>query len=281
MRATGDEVGNTQGTPANDSLAVDRASHPIVPEPSQSPNRAYQLYWEVDVPVLGVAAVLGAARIARTEGNAPAFCVQETPEDQRDTVACDPSELNFVDRPVAGWWSPSWAATSDYLLLGLGVAPIAVLWVDEGAVNMLNDVVVIYQSTLIAAALSGISSMSAGRGRPYVYGTEAPLSARESPEGGLAFFSGHSAMAFALSTSTFWTLQRTHPDDALPWGTTAASGVAVSRVLAGRHFPTDVMAGTIVGVGIGTLIPMLHGIPVQVIPEVDDDAASVSLIGGF
>ncbi len=283
--ATDDSAENAQ-PPTTDHPLVDRATHPILPEPSRSPNRAYQLYWEVDLPVLGVSAVLGAARIARTEGNSPAFCVQEIPEDQRDTVACDPSELNPIDRPVAGWWSPSWSATSDYLLLGLGAAPIAVLWVDEGFVNMLNDVVVIYQSTLIAAALSGISSMSAGSGRPYVYGTEAPVSARESPEGGLAFFSGHSAMAFALSTSTFWTLQRTHPDDALPWvalgvGTTVASGVAVSRVLAGRHFPTDVFAGTIVGVGIGTLIPMLHGIPVQVIPEVDDQAASLSLVGAL
>lgn len=264
-------------------LGGTRAATPIVPK---TPHRAYQLYWEIDVPVLGVAAVLGAARIARTEGNSPAFCVQQIPEEQRETVACDPDELNPIDRPVAGRWSPEWSTTSDYLLLGLGAAPIAVLWIDEGFVSMLNDVVVIYQSTLIAAALSGISSMSAGRGRPYVYGTEAPVGARISPEGGLAFFSGHSAMAFALSTSTFWTLQRTHPTDALPWvalgvGTAGASSVALARVLAGRHFPTDVIAGTVVGTGIGTLIPMLHGIPVQVIPEVDDESASLSLTGAF
>jgi membrane-associated phospholipid phosphatase len=264
----------------------DRAATPIVPEPSRRPQRAYQLYWEIDLPVLGVAAVLGAARIARTEGNSPAFCVQQIPQEQRATVACDPDELNPIDRPIAGRWSPGWATFSDYTLLGLAAAPIAVLWVDEGLVNTLNDVVVIYQSMLIAASLSGISSMSAGRGRPYVYGTEAPLGARQSPEGGLAFFSGHSAMAFAVSTSTFWTLQRTHPDGALPWvalgvGSAGASSVALARVLAGRHFPTDVIAGTVVGVGIGTLIPMLHGIPVQVIPELDQNAANLTLVGAF
>jgi membrane-associated phospholipid phosphatase len=268
------------------NLAAERPATPIVPEPAKRPHRAYQLYWEVDVPVLGVAAVLGAARMARTEGNAPAFCVQQIPEAERETRGCDPNELNFVDRPVAGRWSPFWSDVSDYLLLGLGAAPIAVLWIDEGFLNMLNDVVVIYQSTLIAAALSGLSSLSAGRGRPYVYGTKAPLSARTSSEGALAFFSGHSSMAFALSTSTFWTLKRTHLTGPLPWialgvGTAGASGVALARVLGGRHFPTDVMAGAIVGLGIGTLIPMLHGIPVQVLPELTSDAAALSLAGAF
>jgi membrane-associated phospholipid phosphatase len=266
--------------------ASERAATPILPEPSKPPRRAYQLYWEIDLPVLGVAAVLGGGRFAHTEGGAPAYCVQQIPEDQRATVACDPDELNFVDRPFAGRWSPTWSTVSDYVLYGLAVAPIAVLWVDEGFVSMLNDVIVIYQSTLIAASLSGLSSVSTGRGRPYVYGTEAPLGTRTGPEGGLAYFSGHSAMAFALSTSTFWTLLRTHPSDALPWvalgvGTTAATGVAVARVEAGRHFPTDVLAGTIVGAGIGTLIPMLHGVPVAVIPETEDDGASLSLVGRF
>jgi membrane-associated phospholipid phosphatase len=264
----------------------ERPTTAIIPEPSERPQRAYQLYWEIDVPVLGVAAMLGAARMARTEGNAPAFCVQQIPEDERESVACDDSDLNAIDRPFAGRWSPGWSKASDYLLLGLGVAPIALLWVDAGSLNMLNDVIVIYQSTLIAAALSGLSSLSAGRGRPYVYGTKAPVGTRTGPEGALAFFSGHTSMAFALSTSTFWTLKRTHPMDALPWvvlgvGSAGASGVAVARVLAGRHFPTDVFAGAVVGLGIGTLIPMLHGIPVQIIPEIDEQSAALSLIGSF
>lgn len=277
--------------PDEEPLAADTGAslteRPVTPiVPSKKPHRAYQLYWEVDVPVLGVAAVLGSARMARTEGSSPAFCVQQIPEEERATVACDPEELNALDRPLAGRWSPQWSNFSDYLLLGLGAAPVAVLWVDEGFLNMLNDVVVIYQSTLIAASLSGLSSLSAGRGRPYVYGTKAPLEERTSPEGGLAFFSGHSAMAFALSTSTFWTLKRTHLSGPVPWialgvGTTGASGVALARVLGGRHFPTDVVAGAIVGTGIGTLIPMLHGLPVQVVPEVEPEAASLSFVGVF
>lgn len=274
------------GASSETELVEKAPATPIVPEPHQFPQRAYQLYWEIDVPVLGTAAVLGAARMARTEGDAPAYCVQQIPEAERATTACDPSSLNFIDRPVAGRWSTGWSRYSDYMLWSLGAAPIVVLWADAGFANMLNDVVVIYQSTLIAASLSGLSSMTAGRGRPYVYGTTAPVETRSGPEGSLAFFSGHTAMAFALSTSTFWTLQRTHPRGALPWvalglGSAAASSVGLARVMGGRHFPTDVLAGAIVGVGIGTLIPMLHGLPVQVIPEVARNGGSVSVVGAL
>jgi membrane-associated phospholipid phosphatase len=277
-------VGDAHAVQATTAEPNDRAVTPILPEPAKAPRRAYQLYWEIDLPVLGVSAVLGGARMARTEGNTPAFCVQQIPEEDRVTVACDPSALNFLDRPVAGRWSQGWSDFTDYMLLGMGAAPVALLWVDEGLLSMLNDVVVIYQATLIAATLSGLSSLSAGRGRPYVYGTEAPLGVRSSTEAGLAFFSGHSSMAFALSTSTFWTVKRTHQTGALPWlalgvGSVAASSVSVGRVLAGRHFPTDALAGAVVGAGIGTLIPMLHGIPVSIVPELEQQRAALTVVG--
>lgn len=273
-------------TAVGGSSSGQRATTPIIPQPARRAHRAYQLYWEVDLPVLGVAAVLGATRMARTESAAPAFCVQQIAPQDRATVPCDPSELNWLDRRVAGRWSPRWATTSDLLRLGLGVVPVVALWVDQGFLNMVNDLVVIYQSALIAASLSGLSSISAGRGRPYVYGTAAPVETRTSPEGALAFFSGHASMAFALSTSTFWTFQRTHRDGPIPWivlgvGTAGATGVAVARVMAGRHFPTDVLAGAVVGLGIGTLIPMMHGLPVQIVPEMSGHRQSVSVIGAF
>ena len=37
-----------------------------------------------------------------------------------------------------------------------------------------------------------------------------------------------------------------------------AGTVAVLRVVAGRHFWTDVLVGSAVGITIGTLVPLLH-----------------------
>ncbi|HVR21542.1 MAG TPA: phosphatase PAP2 family protein, partial [Polyangiaceae bacterium] len=53
------------------------------------------------------------------------------------------------------------------------------------------------------------------------------------------------------------------PGTLRPWITLAVAAslctfVSVERVRAGVHFPTDVIAGTIAGAGVGVLVPRLH-----------------------
>jgi membrane-associated phospholipid phosphatase len=250
---------------------------PIVPEPTERPVRAYQLYWELDVPLLAVAIVLGGGRMIRSsEVTAPPYCL---------TVSdpCKKDGLNPLDRAFAGRYSPAWSQASDIGALALAISPIPLLWIDEGFVNMLNDSVVIYQSGLLAVAFSGISSSGTGRGRPYVYGDTAPDDVKRSPEASLSYFSGHSTLAFALSTSLFWTINRRHPGSAYSWtvftiGTATASFVATARVMAGKHFPSDVLAGAAVGAGVGTLLPALHSSPVIVSVTPDGDGALLTWI---
>jgi undecaprenyl-diphosphatase len=156
---------------------------------------------------------------------------------------------------------------------------------------MLNDSVVILQSALIATTLSSISSLGTGRPRPFVYDgpdpdEDAPEHVKDSAEGALSFFSGHTAFAFALSTSTFWTVKRRHRRSAYPWivlgaGTAVAATVATGRIMGGMHFPTDVAGGAIVGSSIGTLVPMLHGTPVIAAPVAGRDRAGVVVHGVF
>jgi membrane-associated phospholipid phosphatase len=256
------------------TVAAKREVTPIVPEPTERPSRAYQLYWELDVPLLAAAIVLGGGSMIRTsESASPAYCVT-----QSDPDPCDKSDLNPLDRAFAGRYSPPWSDASDYAALALAISPIAVLWPDAGFVNMLNDTVVVYQSALIAVALQGLSSTGTGRGRPYVYGDEAPRDLRHSPAGAMSYFSGHTTFAFATSTSLFWTVHRRHPGSAFAWttfalGTAVASFTGVGRVLAGKHFPTDVLAGAAVGAGVGTLIPALHDSPVIVSLGPEGDGA--------
>lgn len=60
--------------------------------------------------------------------------------------------------------------------------------------------------------------------------------------------SGHAASAFAFSTAVGATLP--HVDTVLR---VAATAVAYSRVHTGVHYPGDVMAGALVGAGVGSL----------------------------
>jgi len=64
-----------------------------------------------------------------------------------------------------------------------------------------------------------------------------------------SFPSGHTAASFAAATA----LATFYPG-AAPMAFTLASGVGLSRVYLGHHFPGDAAVGAMVGGGIGTAI---------------------------
>lgn len=244
------------------STAKKAALTPIVPSPKNPLRPAFQLYAEVDLPVLGIGLVFAEARAFRV---GMAYCAP----------LCDPSTLNSVDRVTAGYWSVGWQDASDYGLYALGLGAGALLLVDEGLYPALNDLVVIAESALAATALASVMTLASARPRPYLYGEEAPLDARTSANGGLSFLSSHAAVSFAIATSTFMTMRRLHPESRASWIVMAVGGamaafVATARVMGGMHFISDSVGGTVVGVSLGVLIPSLHRSPVAVVPVAGD-----------
>ena len=67
-----------------------------------------------------------------------------------------------------------------------------------------------------------------------------------------SFPSGHSASSFAAATA----LSIYYPK-AAPLAFAVATGVGLSRVHLGVHYPSDAVAGAAVGIGIGTLVGWL------------------------
>lgn len=118
----------------------------------------------------------------------------------------------------------------------------------------------------LTAALTSFTKAITDRKRPYVYNPNTPASDITSDNAVQSFFSGHTAMA---SVSTFYfarVFADYHPDSKWkPWVWTMATALplatATMRVVAGRHFPTDVLVGYVVGAGIGYLVPTLHKWP--------------------
>jgi membrane-associated phospholipid phosphatase len=120
---------------------------------------------------------------------------------------------------------------------------------------------------LEAMAITGVlytgSNYVFNRYRPETYDDTKPFGERKSGNEKNAFFAGHVAV---VATSTFFTASVYdiyHPTSKLKWGlygvAVAATGATIYlRHIAGKHFPSDLLVGTIVGVGSGMLVPRLH-----------------------
>ncbi|MFI5306227.1 MAG: phosphatase PAP2 family protein [Polyangiales bacterium] len=245
----------------------------IVAGPRSTTKPAYELTIETDVPILGIGLVLAGSRLVRTQ---PAYCAP----------LCDRNDLNALDRATAGSWRTGWSTASDVGVFSLIGGAAIVLAVDESPWSALNDAVVIAESAIMATGFSAILSLASARPRPFLYGTKAPLDERNSANAGLSFTSSHASVSFALVTSLYMTEHRLHPAEAFPYvllgaGLAVASFVATARVLAGRHFITDVAGGAVVGTSVGILVPALHGSPVEVVPTATKEAGAVSVVGMF
>lgn len=242
---------------------------PIEPSPADPRTPAFKLYAEIDIPVLAMAAVFGSARFFRTER---AYCAPR----------CDPSEINRFDRVTAGRWSPRWATVSDLGAVTLIGGAAVLLVADEGVLPALNDAVVIAQSALLATAAPSMLTLAAARPRPFLYGDKAPADVRETSDAGMSFLSSHTSISFALATSMYMAMHRRHPKHAwivLATGLPIASTVGVARVMAGRHFITDVLGGAVVGAAMGILVPALHETGLRVVPTVNQTSATIAIEG--
>src|SRR5438046_10237279 len=100
----------------------------------------------------------------------------------------------------------------------------------------------------------------AHRSRPVLYTADAAAAASR-PENRQSFPSGHASLAFAAATTYLVMARRSQ----LPHRArnaillyAGAAGVAALRVIGGKHFPTDVAGGAVLGSGIGWLTATVH-----------------------
>jgi membrane-associated phospholipid phosphatase len=187
-------------------------------------------------------------------------------------------DINVIDRFATSHYSNIASRVSDVLVAGCNIAPLAFMFRGQTRGNRWAIFVMQLETTSVTGSLTNLSKNSTLRPRPFVYNESVDMSKRQSVDARRSFFSGHTAMAFsgAILTAKMWS--DFNPDKnstpAYAMAVTAGSTVGALRVFAGRHYPTDVIAGALVGTGVALLITEVH----KVSGSKADDGETVPLI---
>ncbi len=139
----------------------------------------------------------------------------------------------------------------------------------EGSVQAgLVDGIIYAESISLTFGLTNLTKMAVRRPRPNAYieaeaHKDDPNYANSQTDSALSFFSGHASITAAVgATATYLAFARSkspvRPVITLVVASLVAGLTSYERVRAGAHFPTDVIAGSIAGAGVGVIVPHLH-----------------------
>lgn len=173
------------------------------------------------------------------------------------------SLINSFDIDATKNYSKGIAKISDYFLYTAILAP-TLLFTNKELRSDFSTISVMYAETfLVTAAITTLAKGCIKRTRPYVYNNGVPTEEKMSAEAQMSFFSGHTSIAFASAVFTSTVFGKYFPNSKFRpyvWAGSliAASSVGYMRYAAGKHFPTDIITGAIIGSAIGYFIPYIH-----------------------
>jgi len=175
------------------------------------------------------------------------------------------SSINFIDRSSADNWSPQIANASDYVLFSTALLPALFLSEHHTSTDITKLAIMYIEVFTINYGLTEIAKNTVARKRPYVYNPEVPIGSRVGGDSKKSFFSGHTSQTAAACFYFAKVIDDYHPTLqknikrgiwAFAIAVPAVNGYL--RVKAGKHFPTDVISGYIIGAATGLLVPQLH-----------------------
>jgi membrane-associated phospholipid phosphatase len=227
------------------------------PLASASETYPYELDTGREIGITGTAVLLfGAGQLVGQSDSA----LTET-----DLAHLDRSEIWWLDRGTTHRWSPTAGKVSDWLLYSMIVAPFGLLLSDEGKKEPWTISAMYAETQLLNLGAMSLMKNLFSRTRPFVYNEDPriPLEAKLTVDARRSFPSGHTSTTFAAATFLSVVNQKLHPgSNANPWvwglSYAAATTTAVLRNVAGKHYPTDILAGAALGVLVGWVVPQLH-----------------------
>lgn len=172
------------------------------------------------------------------------------------------ADINGLDRKFISAYKKTPATVSDVFMFS-SVALPGLLLIDRNICKDKSYYIMYAEVLMVNGSITFFTKTLSNRARPYAYyaGTDPTLLSGKEPL--RSFFSGHTSFTAA---SLFFMAKVYHDYHRhSPWRYVIWSGAAVTpaitgllRVRAGKHFPTDVATGYIVGAATGYLVPLIH-----------------------
>ncbi len=174
----------------------------------------------------------------------------------------DPADINGFDRSATTQWSTTALDVSNVLLLPLMVAPIGLAIATPGS-RQSWTMVAMYGEVLMVGNGLGELLNGVNRTRPFVYNPNVPDEKKLEVDARLSFPSGHTTNAFAAAVFLSSVYAKLHPgSSARTWmwagSLTLAATTGYMRYQGGKHFPSDIISGAIIGSLVGWGVPKLH-----------------------
>jgi membrane-associated phospholipid phosphatase len=167
-------------------------------------------------------------------------------------------KISGIDKTAPLYFSPKFARASDITSVSAGLLTLYGLSQNSPS-NRNASGMLLMQNLWLTYNITHTTKILSSRARPYA--NEKGFRPGEKDDA-YSFFSGHTSLTACMAASHYFhdrTLPMKDRRPAITLGLSALSiGTGLLRIKSGKHFPTDVLAGAIIGTGVAYLNTRLH-----------------------